>query len=378
MNVIKEQSVVLLIGQSANDATALAIVSEALFGGGPARILTWDINHPGETGPALDRSLSEDPRAIVLMKRYHSKAIKDTLSAAKRHGAYHAIVAGPDVPEVSNFEILQANQPVEIVPIPLDRRDDQGPFDIIGDIHGCAWELMSLLEKLGYVPGSWEELPAREYHAAVSAHHEGRKVILLGDLVDRGPENLATLRIAQRVEELGGFRVLGNHDDKVARWAQGRNVTPSEEMATTTCHELNELSEEERRRLGEWLSDAEAHYLLDGGRLAVAHAGIDQKYQGRNTRGARSFALYGPSYNDQYDQDGYPLRIDWAKDYAGETTVVHGHVVYGEPNERNKVVAVDTGCVFGGSLTAYRWPEQTYVSVKAQRNWCDRENAADG
>jgi len=76
---------------------------------------------------------------------------------------------------------------IERVPLWVDRRSDSGPFDIIGDVHGCHDELVDLLGRLGYVI---------EEGGQVARHPEGRKAIFLGDLVDRGPGVPSVLRLA--------------------------------------------------------------------------------------------------------------------------------------------------------------------------------------
>src|SRR5262249_62279240 len=97
-------------------------------------------------------------------------------------------------------------------PLWTDRRGDHGPFDLIGDVHGCAEELEELLGLLGY------RLSEGAY-----VHPEGRTAIFLGDLVDRGPRVLDALRIPRSMAERGSALCLpGNHDVKFLRWLNGR------------------------------------------------------------------------------------------------------------------------------------------------------------
>ncbi|HEV2845339.1 MAG TPA: AAA family ATPase, partial [Thermoanaerobaculia bacterium] len=117
--------------------------------------------------------------------------------------------------------VLRTPEEVEAVTVerrPLwpDRRSERGPFDIIGDIHGCADELEELLTTLGYAPDE----------SGVWLHPEGRRAIFLGDLVDRGPRVPDVLRIVMGMVRAGAALCgPGNHDDKLRKWLEGRKVT---------------------------------------------------------------------------------------------------------------------------------------------------------
>ncbi|MHA6287598.1 metallophosphoesterase [Maricaulis sp. CAU 1757] len=241
--------------------------------------------------------------------------------------------------------------------------DDTGPFDMIGDVHGCAGELEDLLEKLGYEVGHRGPTGHRHYEITPP---DGRKAVFLGDLVDRGPRSPDVLRLVMEMVGDGeAYCVAGNHDDKYRRWLNGNPVEISHGLEDT-LEQAAVQPEGLRHHVRDFLNDLPTHLILDKGRLVVAHAGLREDLQGRETRQARTFALYGERTGER-DQYGYPVRGNWAKDYAGQATVVHGHVAAPEVREENNVICIDTGCVYGGHLTAYRWPERELVQVEAHR-----------
>ena len=269
--------------------------------------------------------------------------------------------------------------PVRIARAPLwtDRRDDHGPFDVIGDVHGCADELQDLLERLGYALAWKGEGEGR--HVSVAAPH-GRKVVFVGDLVDRGPNVPDVIRIARAITEHGlGYCVMGNHDHKLARALDdrgGRNRKGKRQpikVAHGLAESLEQIAAEPpgfRAEAQSYLRDLRSHYWLDGGRLAVAHAGIKEDMIGRGSGAVRAFTMYGET-TGEVDEFGLPERIDWARDYRGETAVVYGHVPVTGAEWVNGTIDIDTGCVFGGALTALRWPEREVVSVAARRTYAE-------
>lgn len=253
------------------------------------------------------------------------------------------------------------------VPLWTDRRTDHGPFDIIGDVHGCADELQSLLAKLGYEI-TWSNAEGTR-NVAVS-HPQGRKVVFVGDLVDRGPNSPDVLRIAMSMQAEGtGQVVQGNHDRKLERWLAGRKVTIAHGLQQT-IDQLQAESEDFRRSLPKFLSGLRSHVWLDQGRLAVAHAGLKAEMIGRGSGAVREFALFGET-TGEIDEFGLPVRADWAANYRGDTTVVYGHTPMLKADWVNNTICIDTGCVFGGKLTALRWPEKELVEVAAAKIWSE-------
>jgi protein phosphatase len=251
----------------------------------------------------------------------------------------------------------------------FDHRGLAGPFDIVGDVHGCADELVELLSRLGYRV----ELAGRGAgRRAVVAPPPGRRAVFLGDLADRGPAAPDALRIVMAMVEGGiGWCVPGNHDDKLLRWLAGNNVKPTHGLDVTIAQLAGE-PDDFKRRTAEFLRSLPSYLWLDGGRLVVAHAGIRTEMIGRHDGRIRSFCLYGDT-DGASDAQGLVIRYDWAsRDAGGKGFVVYGHIPVEDPAWINESVCIDTGCCFGGRLTALRWPEREVVSVPARRCYAER------
>lgn len=242
-----------------------------------------------------------------------------------------------------------------------DARRELGPFDIIGDVHGCAEELTALLGKLGYGAAFVGTGAAR---AAATASPAGRRAVFVGDLVDRGPRSPDVLRIVMAMVQAGqAFCVPGNHDMKFLRWLNGKQVTLSHGL-DKTAEQMNAETLEFRQTVAEFYQTLPIHLWLDGGRLVVAHAGITQPMIGRVSGEVQRFCLYGET-SGETDAFGLPIRYHWAARYNGEPAIVYGHTPVPEAEWVNNTLCVDTGCCFGGKLTALRWPEREIVSVVA-------------
>lgn len=244
-----------------------------------------------------------------------------------------------------------------------DRRDETGPFDIIGDVHGCADELEALLARLDYTVERIERNGEPRYRVTPPP---GRKVVFVGDLVDRGPRVADSLRLAMDMVEDGvALCILGNHEAKVEKWLAGRDVKVAHGLQTT-IDDLSRQSDAFRVRAKAFIGGLVSHYLLDGGRLAVAHAGIKEDMQGRASGTIRGFCLFGET-TGEIDAFGLPVRQNWAAEYRGSTKVVYGHTPVVETAWLNNTLCIDTGCVFGGRLTALRYPEMETVFVPATK-----------
>jgi hypothetical protein len=228
-------------------------------------------------------------------------------------------------------------------------------------VHGCAAELAELLGRLGYGPGAGSAL----------AHPDGRIAVFVGDLVDRGPDTPWVLRTVQAMTGAGtALCVAGNHESKLLRALNGRNVRISHGLAESLA-QLAAAGERDRERAIAFIGGLPSHYVLDGGRLVVAHAGLPEEMHGLQSAAVTSFALYGATTGET-DEYGLPVRLPWARDYRGRATVVYGHTPVLEAQWLNNTICLDTGCVFGGRLTALRYPERELVSVPAARVYHSR------
>jgi protein phosphatase len=235
-----------------------------------------------------------------------------------------------------------------------DFKHEHGPFDIIGDIHGCFTELVMLLSKLGYQVNGTSVIPP-----------DGRKVVFVGDLCDRGRNTPDVLRLVMDMVKRGhAFAVPGNHDDKLKRALEGRDVQIKHGLAES-LEQLQLETPEFRRDVRDFIYALVSHVVLDAGKLVVAHAGMREDLIGRVSSRVRDFALYGETTGET-DEFGLPVRYNWAAEYRGKTTIVYGHTPVPEAEWLNNTINIDTGCVFGGKLTALRYPENELVSVEAQ------------
>ncbi|MFL5759700.1 MAG: polynucleotide kinase-phosphatase [Thermomicrobiales bacterium] len=290
--------------------------------------------------------------------RRQAQALRSSLRNLEREGfRYVHILSSPEEVEAAV---------VNRQPLWVDRRAEHGPFDIIGDIHGCFEETRELLTKLGYgmTEGTADDGGTR-YEVTSPA---GRTAIFLGDLTDRGPDSAGVLRLVMDMVSAGVAICLpGNHDDKLFRKLKGRDVRIAHGLDLT----LQQLEREPpafARRVIAFLDGLHSHYVLDDGKLVVAHAGMKAEYQGRASRTVREFALYG-DVTGEADDEGLPIRGDWPSRYRGSAMVVYGHTAVAEPEWLNNTIDIDTGCVFGGRLTCLRYPERELMSVPARATY---------
>ncbi|MFE4536958.1 polynucleotide kinase-phosphatase [Streptomyces scopuliridis] len=277
----------------------------------------------------------------------------------KRHrGELRRSLRGLEREGFRKVHILRGEREVESAEIVLERRYNDlahltGPFDIIGDIHGCRSELETLLGKLGYEDG---------------AHPEGRTAVFVGDLVDRGPDSPGVLRRVMGMVAAGtALCVPGNHENKLARWLKGKKVQHTHGLAET-IEQLEREDDAFRTQVREFIEGLVSHYVLDGGKLVVCHAGLPEKYHGRTSGRVRSHALYGDTTGET-DEFGLPVRYPWAEEYRGRAAVVYGHTPVPKTSWINNTLCLDTGAVFGGGMTALRWPEREIVDIPAERVW---------
>lgn len=238
----------------------------------------------------------------------------------------------------------------------LEFRENQ--YDIIGDVHGCYDELIALVEKLGY-----------RNENGIYKHPQKRRLISVGDVSDKGPQNLACLEFwINQVIYHDDFWVHGNHCNKLYRYFLGNRVRLSHGLEKTIA-ELDKLSKEERQafrsRYMECYESQCYYLLLDKKRLAVVHGGLQAESMGSFSSKIKAVCLYGET-TGKTDENGRPKRFDWATTYTGKPFVVYGHTVSPYPKIVNNTVDIDQGCVYGGYLTAFRYPEMEFVQVRGK------------
>lgn len=301
-----------------------------------------------------DRNQTRDRRVAdeVLVKQ--QEALDAALPGLKDEGWDEVYVLKPDEVERLRIHLEPPGVRCRVPP----------PYDIIGDVHGCFQELTELLDRLG-----WQR------EGELYAHPQGRTLVSLGDLADRGPDVANCFRLFTGMVHAGrALFVPGNHDNKLLRYLIGRNVKVAHGLEGT-IEQLSSIPEPEQSRLRrdivELTAKAPPYLLLDRDRLAVAHAGIRKEMLGKVSRRIIDFTLYG-DVTGRTTPDGLPVRLDWAGEYRGTTFVVYGHTPMPDAVIRNNTVNIDQGCVFGGALTALRYPEMELLQVPARRVYYQR------
>ncbi|MDE6035408.1 MAG: polynucleotide kinase-phosphatase [Ruminococcus sp.] len=301
----------------------------------------------------LERNaIRENRRLPESVIKNHVNQLRRCVKRLKREGFRFVYVL--NTPEdIDNAEIVRTK-------LWNDKKDVHGEFDIIGDIHGCYGELRELLEKLGYVDNA----------DGIPVHPDGRKAVFLGDFTDRGYNNIGVLRLAMDMVKNGNaYSVVGNHEVKLLKYLNGKNVNIKYGLDRTVA-EIEKESPEFREEVRNFLDSLISHYVFDDGRLVVSHAGIKENYIGRGSGRVREFCIYGDT-TGEVDEYGLPVRRDWASEYRGRAVIVYGHTPVTAVTAVNNTYCIDTGCVFGGKLTAMRYPEKEFVSVNAYDMYCE-------
>ncbi|MFB1050099.1 bis(5'-nucleosyl)-tetraphosphatase PrpE [Paraliobacillus sp. JSM ZJ581] len=239
-------------------------------------------------------------------------------------------------------------------------------IDIIGDVHGCYEELLDLFKELGY-----------SIDSTVPIHPDGRKSIFLGDITDRGPYSLKMIELVYEmvVQKKLATYLPGNHCNKLYRYLRGNNVKVKHGLETTVA-EYKSLStskqNEIKHKFMALYEDAPLYLMLPDYQAIVAHAGIREDLIGRRDKKVSTFVFYGDITGETHE-DGRPVRRDWAQDYHGDHWIVYGHTPVKKPRIVHKTINIDTGCVFGNKLTAFRLPEETTVSVSSKQPFIEEK-----
>lgn len=243
---------------------------------------------------------------------------------------------------------------------------------IVGDIHGCVDEFKDLLNKISF-------------------NSNQIRLILVGDILDRGPDPVACLRLAQ---ELDVECVKGNHEDKSLRWVKHFNkcretgaIHPMKAIDDKTRKEYLSLNEDDLN----WMKRLPTAISIDAEKKWIAvHAGVEprkafnhqvdaQLMRARYMNSEGRAVSLGPTLK-QPEGSKY-----WAEMWTGAESFIFGHNVFTEPtffkreaptkHSEYAGVGIDTGACFGGSLTALFYPSMEIVQVKAKKVYF--ENKAD-
>ncbi|GGA74135.1 bis(5'-nucleosyl)-tetraphosphatase PrpE [Ornithinibacillus halotolerans] len=229
-------------------------------------------------------------------------------------------------------------------------------IDVIGDIHGCYDELCMLFEELGY-----------NLEQGIYIHPKGRIPVFVGDLTDRGPDSLNVIQLVYEmvITHKKAKYVPGNHCNKLYRFFLGNKVQQKHGLETTVA-EYESLDVKKKGHIQNQFmrlyEEAPLYLNLPEANAVIAHAGIKKSYIGRNDKKVKTFVLYG-DITGKFDESGKPIRRDWAQHYDGDQWIVYGHTPILRPRIVNKTINIDTGCVFGNQLTAFRLPEEKTIAV---------------
>ncbi|NML39396.1 polynucleotide kinase-phosphatase [Chitinophaga sp. G-6-1-13] len=302
-------------------------------------------------------------------RNFGGHVIPQQISQLKRNLRHLKEEGFRQIYELRSEEDVTMLDTITRTPLYNNKKDEHGPFDIIGDVHGCYDELCILLEQLGYgIDREHAELISAPQTTNGDGYTRTRKPVFVGDLVDRGPASPQVLRLVMNMVNNGSaLCVPGNHDAKLLKWLNGKQVQLKHGL-DKTVEQLGAETPEFLEAVKTFIDGLISHYVLDDGKLVVAHAGLKESMQGRGSGAVREFCMYGET-TGEIDEFGLPVRYNWALEYKGKAMVVYGHTPVPQAQWLNRTIDIDTGCVFGGSLTALRYPEKELVSVPALQQY---------
>jgi bis(5'-nucleosyl)-tetraphosphatase (symmetrical) len=221
---------------------------------------------------------------------------------------------------------------------------------IVGDIHGCLTEFEELLEKTEY-------------------DKENDRLILCGDLTDRGEFSLEVIR---KVREMKIECVKGNHDHKILKWLQNKNT---KRPIPDYYHQLNDEDIRYIQRMPSYIKLDDA-IIIHGG--LKPHIPVEQ--QSIETLAYLRYTDYSGNFISlkkvlRFGKDACQARF-WTEAGSFGTNVIYGHNVYSKEDVRidrfddgTACYGIDTGAVFGGRLSCIMWETKEIVQVPAKKEY---------
>ena len=206
---------------------------------------------------------------------------------------------------------------------------------VVGDIHGCYDELMELMDEVNL--------------------EKKDRVVSVGDLISKGPKSREVLELFMTDARFS--TVIGNHDLTLRRRWSGEDV----ELKPAQKETHKELKSE-KDKYATFLNTLP--FVIDLDTHLVVHAGLrpNVELHSQTTGDLTRIRTLGP---DRESEEGTP----WYHVYNGEKTVLFGHWPSEEPRRGPRAIGLDTGCVYGHTLTAYIIETDEFVSVKAKRSY---------
>jgi serine/threonine protein phosphatase 1 len=217
----------------------------------------------------------------------------------------------------------------------------KGRVIAVGDIHGCAWEFEQLLEKL-----------------ALTGHD---RLILLGDLVNRGPDSVGVIALARAHAHRS---LLGNHELRLLNYRRTGDPT-----------HLKRADYETLRNFGaqEWayLATMPLTYRVPEAGAVLVHGGFlpGRAWRQQPARVVTRIQVVGPD-GEPHKRSEFPESAHWSELWQGPPFVVYGHTPGVDPVRSPWSLGIDTSCVLGGALTACVLPGREIVQVRARQNYC--------
>jgi len=235
---------------------------------------------------------------------------------------------------------------------------------VVGDVHGCLDEFRELLNLLSF-------------------SEESDRLVQVGDLMDRGPDPIECVRYARKI---GAVVIMGNHEEKHVRWRRHEvkriltgKKNPMKPFSLKRAAQNADLTEEEI----EWMSKLPLTYKLESG-FVVVHGGLEPAF----SVDGQSDAVLRVRYVDEEGKKvGYARgsmkqpenTVYWAEKWGGPESIIYGHARHSltprvDKFEEGCCYGIDTGCVFGGRLTAMILTsdgDPEFVQVHARKAYFD-------